>query len=347
VIGWWWAALAWAEIPAVDGVVLLKQGSTSCAGSVIDGEGTILTAYHCVASGGRVSVTTETGFRTTAKVISAQRSVDLAVLKAKEPIPVTPLVLREHAPVFGEEVWAVGHPQGAVAPGGFLTGLLRWSGSMGVVSQVGPYAIQTTAPINPGNSGGPLLDADGQVIGVVSRILRGDGLGFAARSDMVPPLLSDQRGYGVFGGNIGATVLVSAYGGDGGILSGGPRLSLSMRDRLFADLSVGFAPQARWDAVRFGEVRWVRTELRAGVRQRLFSGGWTLRLDAYGGVADLESVRGEADLSLDIDSTFAPVVGGQVSIFGVGLDVGWVFDPQAPGIRGSLVLVWPGNFWTF
>ena len=340
-------ALTWAGVPAVDGVVLLKQGSTTCAGSVIDEKGTILTAYHCVAAGGRVSVTTESGQKTTAKVVSAQRSVDLAVLEAKEPLQVRPLTLRAEPAVVGEEAWAIGHPQGAAAPAGFLTGLLRWVPSAGVVSGVGPYAVQTTAPINPGNSGGPLVDSEGRIIGVVSRILRGDGLGFAARADLVPPLLADHRGFGVFGGNVGASLFVASYGGDAGTVAGGARLEASIRDRVFANLGVAFAPQARWDAVRFGEVRWPRTELRLGVRQRLFRGALTTRIDAYGGVADMEWVEGAADLSLKIHSNFAPLVGGQISILGLGIDVAWVADPEAPGIRAGLVLMWPGNFTIF
>ena len=62
---------------------------------------------------------------------------------------------------------AIGHPYGTRLPGGFMTGLLRWSTSEGVVSGVGPHAVQFTAPVNPGTSGGPVVEDEGRLVGVV------------------------------------------------------------------------------------------------------------------------------------------------------------------------------------
>lgn len=84
---------------------------------------------------------------------------------------------------LGEEVWSVGHPWG-----------LYWTVSLGIVSSSNRridtsmmYYIQTDAAIHQGNSGGPLLNSDGDVVGIVSKVFsltRSDGFGLAIPSDI-------------------------------------------------------------------------------------------------------------------------------------------------------------------
>lgn len=333
--------------PPVDAVVLVVQGDATCAGAFIDAAGTVATAYHCVAAGGRPTVETVDGRRAVGVVIAASPGDDLAVLRVDALAGGPWLPVREAPPTAGEPVTAIGHPYGTRPPAGFLHATLRWSVSDGVVSAVGTYAVQITAPVNPGNSGGPVVDAEGALIGVVSRRLGGDGLGFAARGDRLAALLAAPRGPSVVGGTLGAELFASSWAGDGGTVALGARVEAAARDRVVLAASVAFPLQARWDAVRFGEVAWVGAELTAGARQRLFRGPWTSRLDAYGGVAVVERLAGEADLSLRPSSELAPIGGGRLSVGTFGLDVAAASTRHGVEWRGAMVFRWPGTVWVW
>ena len=153
-------------------------------GFVFDSTGLVLTNYHVVAQGSRIQVTMDDGSDYTAKVIGTDPGGDLAVLKiqADGPFPVAPLGTSTDL-MLGEPTIAIGNPFG-----------LNQSVSAGVVSALHRTVraegrsyydfIQTDASINPGNSGGPLLNADGQVIGVCSAIYaNAQGIGFAIPID--------------------------------------------------------------------------------------------------------------------------------------------------------------------
>ena len=143
-----------------------------------------------------------------AKVVGIDREADLAVLKVEpgESLPVLKLsdsdMLRQ-----GQVVLAFGNPLG-----------LENSVSIGIISSVGRQIkpddpmvyIQTDAPINPGNSGGPLLDADGNVVGINTFILSqsggSEGIGFAIPSNIVKSVYEQIRKDGhVHRGEIGVT----------------------------------------------------------------------------------------------------------------------------------------------
>ena len=109
---------------------------------------------------------------------------DLALVELQTALQdVTPLSFRDTPPVPGETVTALGHPQGNV-----------WSFSRGVVSAVHRGAIQHDAAINPGNSGGPLLDEQGQVVGINTFRLQAGaapiGIGYARPLELVEPLIA-------------------------------------------------------------------------------------------------------------------------------------------------------------
>ena len=96
----------------------------------------------------------------------------------------------------GQEVHAIGHPEGEI-----------WSYTKGIISQIRPVyewssedgighkasVIQTQTPINPGNSGGPLLDGNGEIIGVNSFTKEGEGLNFAVSVDAVKAFLQTKE----------------------------------------------------------------------------------------------------------------------------------------------------------
>ena len=154
------------------------------SGFVFDERGFVLTNYHVVARGTRIQVSFEDGSDFTARVVGTDPGGDLAVLKiqADRKFPAAPLGTSSDL-LLGEPTIAIGNPFG-----------LNQSVSMGVVSAMHRPVhaegrsyydfIQTDASINPGNSGGPLLNADGNVIGVTSAVLAtGQGIGFAIPID--------------------------------------------------------------------------------------------------------------------------------------------------------------------
>ncbi|TMA19909.1 MAG: PDZ domain-containing protein [Deltaproteobacteria bacterium] len=167
------------------GVRARDQVRTSLgSGFVFDSAGFVLTNYHVVARGSRIQVSFEDGADFTAKVVGTDPGGDLAVLKieSEKKFPAAPLGSSSDL-MLGEPTIAIGNPFG-----------LNQSVSAGVVSALHRPVhaegrsyydfIQTDASINPGNSGGPLVNADGNVIGVCSAVLAtGQGIGFAIPID--------------------------------------------------------------------------------------------------------------------------------------------------------------------
>jgi S1-C subfamily serine protease len=158
------------------------------SGVVVVDKGIILTNLHVVAGAKLVKVVFADGLQSEAAIIAAQPENDLAVLQAHTvPDDLPAATLRSTADLgLGDQVIAVGFPFG-IGP----------SVSAGVVSGLGreyrspegkrllTNLIQFDAAANPGNSGGPLVDADGQVVGIVTAILNPTdqrffiGIGFA------------------------------------------------------------------------------------------------------------------------------------------------------------------------
>jgi S1-C subfamily serine protease len=169
-------------------------GEGAGSGFVIDDQGHIVTNSHVIAGATQITVIFWNGFETPAELIGQDEDVDLAVIRVDMmPAGVQPLALGDSNTVeVGEWVVAIGNPFG-----------LGSSMTIGIVSAVGrtipagaspfriPQAIQTDAAINPGNSGGPLLNLQGEVIGVNAQIVtRGGvganvGIGFAIPSNIV------------------------------------------------------------------------------------------------------------------------------------------------------------------
>ncbi len=149
-------------------VVRTARGALG-TGVIVAADGTVLTANHVIADRSPISLVFADGTKSTATVASADPQHDVATLApATLPQPVVPATLGGSAEVGGEVV-AIGNPLG-----------LAYSVSSGVVSAVGRTAttnggrfsglIQFDASVNPGSSGGPLLDAEGNVIGIVLSI---------------------------------------------------------------------------------------------------------------------------------------------------------------------------------
>jgi 2-alkenal reductase len=188
-------------------VYIVVSSSSSGSGFVYDVDGHIVTNHHVVAAGRRYEVVFSSGERLEAKLVGADADSDLAVLKVDAlPEGVAPLPLADPGSIqVGQIAIAIGSPFG-----------VEGSMSMGIVSGLGrslrsqrettagssytlPEVIQTDAPINPGNSGGPLLNLDGEVIGVNAAIASASGtnsgVGFsvpvAAVKRIVPDLIEE------------------------------------------------------------------------------------------------------------------------------------------------------------
>jgi hypothetical protein len=344
MLGWWAiAAAAAAPDPGwLDAVVLLQQGSGTCAGVRLDPE-RIATAYHCVAAGGRPLVTGRGGERAVGRVSAVDRADDLAIVRVAASSGATlPLGT---APPQGSPVWALGHPDGEEPMLGLLEGTLRWSMSEGVVGAVGSRVLQVTAPVNPGNSGGPLLDEGGRVVGIVSRKLGGEGLGFAIRAELLADLLArEASGWSPVGGTVGVDLVLHGQTGEDALVAAGARVALTDRDRWVVGLTAAVPFQPRWTAARFGSASSVIAEATTGPRLRLGRGPWAVRVDGFVGGAIVERWTSDPADPLDLRSegSLGWEVGGAVAARRVGFELAVL--PGSGIQRATIALRWPGVF---
>jgi len=161
---------------------------SSGSGVVIVNRGTIVTSLHVVAGAGRIRVMFADGLESDAKVVSQHPENDLAVLQAETvPDDLAAATMRPKADLKpGDAVVAVGFPFG-IGPSvtaGVVSGLKRQ-----FRTTAGDYLsnlIQFDAAVNPGSSGGPLLNAAGEVVGIVTAMLDPGGGGFAGIGFAVP-----------------------------------------------------------------------------------------------------------------------------------------------------------------
>ncbi len=150
----------------------------------------IVTNFHVVDGIINITVTFSNGDAYPGKVIGSDVYADLAVVSVNAPASeFFPLKIFQSSGLqVGESVYAIGAPFGL--SGTFTSGLISQLGRTIQEATAGDYSIsdiiQFTAPINPGNSGGPLLDSDGEVIGITTATISGSvGLGFAIPSETI------------------------------------------------------------------------------------------------------------------------------------------------------------------
>jgi Trypsin-like serine proteases, typically periplasmic, contain C-terminal PDZ domain len=156
--------------PAKDGKPQTALGS----GVVIDADGDILTALHVVADATEIELTFADGTTSGAEVVTRQPDHDIAVLRATRlPADIPPATLGNPGAVRpGSEAYAVGSPFGlsGSVSAGVISGLDR-TFKMPDSDVVLSGLFQIDAAVNPGNSGGPLVDRDGDVIGIVTALV--------------------------------------------------------------------------------------------------------------------------------------------------------------------------------
>jgi 2-alkenal reductase len=152
----------------------------SGSGFIITSDGFIITNNHVVDSTNQVNVILSDGSTIPARIISTDIFSDLAVLKVEGKMPGVAILGDSEDLKPGESVIAIGSPLGD----------FRNSVTVGVISATGrtldtgngyemENLIQTDAAINSGNSGGPLVNLAGEVIGINTLVVRGDGMGSA------------------------------------------------------------------------------------------------------------------------------------------------------------------------
>ncbi len=194
-------------------VYIINAPVGSGTGFVYDDQGHIVTNDHVVEGARSLEVVFANGERRAADVVGTDADGDLAVIKVESlPPGVNPLPLAASDDIaVGQFVVAIGNPfgeQGSMSLG-IVSGLGRslssqrpdGSGSGGGSGYTLPAVIQTDAPINPGNSGGPLLNLDGQVVGMNAAIASttgaNSGVGFSipvgAIQRIAPSLISSGR----------------------------------------------------------------------------------------------------------------------------------------------------------
>jgi S1-C subfamily serine protease len=152
-----------------------QRGTATGSGFEIDGNGTILTNWHVVENAAKVTVELEREKTVEAQVLGKDSSHDLAVLRIPTSgLTLHPLALGDSSKAHvGDPVLAIGNPfgLGQTLTTGVISALQRQITAPSGVSI--DNVLQTDAPINPGNSGGPLLNEQGQVIGINSQIETG------------------------------------------------------------------------------------------------------------------------------------------------------------------------------
>lgn len=182
----------------VDVVTNQGQGEATGSGFVLDQQGHIVTNNHVVEGARDISVNFFDGRIVRGQIVGTDPDSDLAVIQVND-VPaedLRPLALADSSSIFvGQEVLAIGAPFGQA-----------WTLTTGIVSAIDRsiqglsgfsigQAIQTDAAINPGNSGGPLLNLQGEVIGVNSQIISrsrsSSGVGFAIPANLVDRVAQD------------------------------------------------------------------------------------------------------------------------------------------------------------
>ncbi len=183
--------------------VITDLGGGQGSGFVIDKEGHIVTNYHVVEGANQLEVSFPSGYKAFGQVLGTDLDSDLAVIKVDAPeSELVPLPLGDSGAIrIGQTVVAIGNPFGlsGTMTIGIVSGKGRTLNSLreapGGQNFTAGDVIQTDAAINPGNSGGPLLNLQGEVIGV-NRAIRTDnftsqgeptnsGIGFAVSVNIV------------------------------------------------------------------------------------------------------------------------------------------------------------------
>ncbi|GAB1534946.1 hypothetical protein ADMFC3_05770 [Geovibrio sp. ADMFC3] len=186
------------------------------SGVFVHEDGTVVTNYHVVKDATTIFVITRDNANYEAEFIGGDEAIDLAVLKIKDDnkkFPAATLGTSSDI-MLGEPIIAIGNPYGLSSS--VTTGVISATARMMNIGNNYSVFIQTDALINPGNSGGPLININGEVIGINTAIHRqAQGIGFSIPADTIKRVLPEIAKNGKLRrGHVGFTVKDTAKGDD-------------------------------------------------------------------------------------------------------------------------------------
>lgn len=203
------AVVGISKIKNTGSSVFLSNSSESLglgSGIIVSNKGYILTNQHVAGDTNNVCyVTLENGETYNGKIIWANADIDLAIIKIDEIFKNAINIGNSNSVRVGENVYAIGNPIGyefqRTVTGGIISAVNR---TVKIKNEDETYSymsnlIQTDATINPGNSGGPLIDKEGNVIGINTiKITSAEGIGFAIPINIVKPIIEKYEKSGEF-----------------------------------------------------------------------------------------------------------------------------------------------------
>ena len=202
------AEIAKKVSPAVVGVSTKSSVSTNSlfggsqeqdgmgSGIIINDQGYILTNYHVISGAQTITVILNNKKEVPAKVVNYDANMDVAIIKVTGNVtmPAVAELGSSSNLQVGDQVVAIGNPLGKEFLGSVTSGIVSaLNREVKVENSKTETLIQTDAAINPGNSGGPLVNSQGQVIGINSAKLGGngvEGMGFSIPIDLIKPKIS-------------------------------------------------------------------------------------------------------------------------------------------------------------
>ena len=177
-----------------------RKSQSLGSGVLIDPKGIILTNDHVISGASKIVATTKSGLELECEVVGSDTDNDLAVLRVRKvgaPLPAIKLGTSSYL-LIGETVVAIGNPFGLsnTVTAGVLSALgrsVRGSENQRIYTDF----LQIDAPINPGNSGGPVVNIQGELIGIATAIIGGaQGIGFAIPVDRAKRIKDDLLTFG-------------------------------------------------------------------------------------------------------------------------------------------------------
>ena len=333
------------------------------SGVIVRSDGLIVTNNHVIEGGQQLNVVLADRREFPAKVVLADARSDLAVLKidvGAEKLPVLPIADRDEVQV-GDLVLAIGDPFGVgqTVTNGIVSALARTDVGASDFS----FFIQTDAAINPGNSGGPMVDMNGNLIGlntlIYSRTGSSSGLGFAIPAAMVRRVVESAQGGSktVSRAWLGArtqavdTETAKSLGLDrpGGLLvsaiyAGGPAAEAGLKE---GDLILTADDQPVNDESSLN-YRVATKKPGEKIALSVRSGGSTRKVEVRlapppGGAPDSKTLQGRQPLSGATVATLTPALGEALGINGfltgvAVLDPGQSFAAQAGFQKGDVLV---------
>ena len=203
------AVVGISKIKHTGSSVFLSNSSESLglgSGIIVSNKGYILTNQHVAGNiNNKCYVTVDNGQTYDGKVIWANTDIDLAIIKVNQIFNNAIKIGNSNSVKVGENVYAIGNPIGyefqRTVTGGIISAVNR---TVKIKNEDETYSymsnlIQTDATINPGNSGGPLIDKQGNIIGINTiKITSAEGMGFAIPINIVKPIIEKYEKEGEF-----------------------------------------------------------------------------------------------------------------------------------------------------